>query len=156
MAGPPARIYRITAPVAEIAVSFKIAPAVGGSLPRLTGEVGDRLTEADRVELVGHVLRLVMVSAEEDREQSHADGDVDPGRAVDRQRLLDTEQRRSLALMAGSMGSWEWDGATGQLTWDDGQYRICGVDPKSFIVTPDSARTLLHPDDRDREGNAYA
>ena len=34
-----------------------------------------------------------------------------------------------LALKAGSMGSWEWDAATGKLTWDDGQYRICGVDP---------------------------
>ena len=71
-------------------------------------------------------------------------------------RLLDIEQRRSLALKAGSMGSWEWDGATGQLAWDDGQYRICGVDPKSFVVTPDSARTMLHPDDRDRLFNASA
>src|SRR5690349_5829215 len=61
-------------------------------------------------------------------------------------RLLDTEQRRSLALKAGSMGSWEWDGATGQLTWDDGQYRICGVDPKSFVVTPHNAKALVHPE----------
>ena len=65
-------------------------------------------------------------------------------------RLLDTEQRRSLALKAGSMGSWEWDGATGQLIWDDGQYRICGVEPKSFVVTPDSAKSLIHPDDCER------
>ena len=71
-------------------------------------------------------------------------------------RLLDTEQRRSLALMAGSMGSWEWDGATGQLTWDDGQYRICGVDPKSFVVTPDNAKALVHPDDWERLFSASA
>ena len=65
-------------------------------------------------------------------------------------RLIDSEQRRTLALMAGSMGSWEWDGATGTLAWDDGQYRICGVDPKSFVVTPQSAKALIHPDDYDR------
>src|SRR4051812_4763677 len=65
-------------------------------------------------------------------------------------RLIDSEQRRSLALMAGSMGSWEWDGATGQVTWDDGQYRICGVDPASFVVTAESARALVHPDDYGR------
>jgi two-component sensor histidine kinase/DNA-binding response OmpR family regulator len=65
-------------------------------------------------------------------------------------RLIDSEQRRSVALMAGSMGSWEWDGATGQLTWDDGQYRICGVDPASFVVNAETARALVHQDDYDR------
>jgi PAS domain S-box-containing protein len=65
-------------------------------------------------------------------------------------RLIDSEQRRTLALMASSMGSWEWDGATGKLVWDDGQYRICGLDPKSFVVTPQSAKALIHPDDYDR------
>ncbi len=65
-------------------------------------------------------------------------------------RLIDSEQRRTLALMAGSMGSWEWDGATGQLTWDDGQCRICGVDPASFTVSTQSAKALIHPDDYDR------
>jgi two-component sensor histidine kinase/DNA-binding response OmpR family regulator len=65
-------------------------------------------------------------------------------------RLIDSEQRRTLALMAGSMGSWEWDGASGKLAWDDGQYRICGLDPKTFTVTPESAKALVHPDDYER------
>src|SRR6185436_11534956 len=44
-------------------------------------------------------------------------------------RLLESEQRRSLALAAGSMGSWDWDLATGKIVWDEGQHAIFGVEP---------------------------
>ena len=64
-------------------------------------------------------------------------------------RLIDSEQRRSLALEAGSMGSWEWDAATNKLTWDDGQYRICCVDPEHFVVTPANVKALIPPEDYD-------
>ncbi len=62
-------------------------------------------------------------------------------------RLVQSEQRRSLALAAGQMGSWEWDPVNGHFVWDDGQYRIFGVDPASFAVTVDNIRALIHPDD---------
>jgi PAS domain S-box-containing protein len=62
-------------------------------------------------------------------------------------RLLQAEQGRSLALAAGQMGSWGWDLATGEWTWDQGTYRIFGVDPKSFKITADTIRALIHPDD---------
>jgi len=62
-------------------------------------------------------------------------------------RLLESEQRRSLALAAGSMGSWDWDWINGDWMWDEGQYRIFGVDPKSFVVTTANVEALLHPDD---------
>ena len=45
------------------------------------------------------------------------------------ERLLESEQRRSLALAAGKMGSWDWDWINGDWLWDEGQYRIFGVDP---------------------------
>ncbi len=62
-------------------------------------------------------------------------------------RLLESEQRRSLALAAGSMGSWDWDWTNGDWMWDEGQYRIFGVDPKAFVVTTTNVETLLHPAD---------
>ena len=62
-------------------------------------------------------------------------------------RLLESEQRRSLALAAGRMGSWDWDWLNGDWMWDEGQHRIFGVDPETFVVTPDNVRSLLHPDD---------
>jgi PAS domain S-box-containing protein len=62
-------------------------------------------------------------------------------------RLLQSEQRRSLALAAGRMGSWDWDWTNGDWMWDEGQFRIFGVDPKTFIVTLANVQALLHPDD---------
>ncbi|WP_407525647.1 response regulator [Methylobacterium oryzisoli] len=65
-------------------------------------------------------------------------------------RLRESEQRRSLALAAGRMGSWDWDPATGEYAWDEGQYRLFGVDPADFVPTPESVAPLVHPDDRGR------
>ena len=62
-------------------------------------------------------------------------------------RLLQSEQRRSLALAAGNMGAWDWDRVNGDCLWDDGQCRIFGVERESFAVTPENMRVLLHPDD---------
>ncbi len=62
-------------------------------------------------------------------------------------RLLESEQRRSLALAAGRMGSWDWDWVNGDWMWDEGQFRIFGVDPQNFAVNPDNVQTLLHPED---------
>ena len=68
--------------------------------------------------------------------------------------LMQSEQRRSLALAAGNMGSWEWDGATGHYLWDEGQYRIFGVDPQRFCGRarkysyPDSSRRLAQSANR--------
>jgi PAS domain S-box-containing protein len=64
--------------------------------------------------------------------------------------LLQSEQRRSLALAAGNMGSWDCDVATGQVSWDDGQYRIFGVDRGNFDLAPDHVMALIHPEDRAR------
>ena len=47
-------------------------------------------------------------------------------------RLVESEQRRSMALAAGNMGSWDWDWINGDWMWDAGQYRIFGVDPLEF------------------------
>jgi PAS domain S-box-containing protein len=71
-------------------------------------------------------------------------------------RLLESEQRRSLALAAGKMGSWDWDWVNGDWMWDEGQYRIFGVDPQTFVVTPATVQALLHPDDIDQLRKAVA
>jgi PAS domain S-box-containing protein len=62
-------------------------------------------------------------------------------------RLLESEQRRSLAIAAGNMGSWDWDWISGDWMWDEGQYRIFGVDPQTFVVNPQNVQALLFPDD---------
>src|SRR5438045_1774061 len=53
-------------------------------------------------------------------------------------RLVQSERLRTLALAAGQMGTWDWEVASGAFTWDEGQYRIFGVDPNEFQVTVES------------------
>ena len=62
-------------------------------------------------------------------------------------RLLESEQRRSLALAAGQMGSWDWNLATGEMSWDDGQHAIFGVVPEQFRPTPEYFNLLVLPED---------
>jgi PAS domain S-box-containing protein len=65
-------------------------------------------------------------------------------------KLLESEQRRSMAIAAGKMGSWDWDWINGDWMWDDGQYRIFGVSPETFDVTSANVQALLDPDDVDQ------
>jgi PAS domain S-box-containing protein len=48
------------------------------------------------------------------------------------------------------VGSWEWDLATGVVSWSDELYRIYGLEPRSKVITLDVFLGSLHPDDRDR------
>jgi len=71
-------------------------------------------------------------------------------------RLLESEQRRNLAIAAGKMGSWDWDWVNGDWMWDEGQFGIFGVDPQTFAVTTANVQALLHPDDLEELHKAVA
>ena len=71
-------------------------------------------------------------------------------------RLVESEQRRSMAIAAGKMGSWDWDWINGDWMWDDGQYQIFGLDPENFEVTPANVQAFLHPDDAHQLRHALA
>lgn len=64
-------------------------------------------------------------------------------------RLVESEQRRSMAIAAGKMGSWDWDWINGDWMWDEGQYKIFGIEPGTLDVTSSNIQTLFHPDDVD-------
>ena len=60
------------------------------------------------------------------------------------------EQRTLLAeaqKLAG-LGCWEWDPASGRLTWSDELYRIYGLQPGAFRPTFESYLERVHPEDR--------
>ena len=68
---------------------------------------------------------------------------------------MEEELRRSEAGLAEAqrishIGGWEWDIATGRITWSDELCRIYGVEPKDFGGTVDGYLALVHPDDRER------
>lgn len=71
-------------------------------------------------------------------------------------RLVESERRRTQAMAAGKMGSWDWDWLEGNWMWDEGQFRIFGVDPKTFKITPANLQQLLHPEDGEKLRRVFA
>jgi two-component sensor histidine kinase/DNA-binding response OmpR family regulator len=65
-------------------------------------------------------------------------------------RLRSSEQGRSLALAAGNMGSWDYNILSGEWFWDEGQSRIFGVDPSSFVPSAESIAKAIHLEDTER------
>ncbi|MGD9661768.1 MAG: PAS domain-containing protein, partial [Porticoccaceae bacterium] len=48
-----------------------------------------------------------------------------------------------------SLGTWQQNLDTGELTWSDNIYALYGVDPNDFASGQETFRALLHPDDRE-------
>jgi PAS domain S-box-containing protein len=66
---------------------------------------------------------------------------------------LDREAGRlrfELAIDAAQIGSFDWDLASGRLSWDDRMMQIFGFDRTEFDGTIEAFRARVHPDDRDR------
>jgi diguanylate cyclase (GGDEF)-like protein/PAS domain S-box-containing protein len=66
-----------------------------------------------------------------------------------RQELLNEAQR------LGKLGSWELEVDSGVLRWSDEVYRIFELDPQYFSPCYETFLQLVHPDDRERVGQAY-
>ena len=69
--------------------------------------------------------------------------------------LRRSEEGRGLALAAGKMGSWDWDVVSGNWSWDEGQKRLFGVDPHTFVPTTETMRMAIHSEDRARFEQAF-
>ncbi len=64
--------------------------------------------------------------------------------------LREQSKRLAKAERIAHLGSWEMDIATGQSTWSDEFFRICGFEPGAFEPTAELGMQLIHPDDRER------
>jgi diguanylate cyclase (GGDEF)-like protein/PAS domain S-box-containing protein len=60
------------------------------------------------------------------------------------------EERRRLrdAELVGHSGSWDWDIASGVISWSDGLFAIHGLDPMNFEGGYAQAASRVHEDDR--------
>src|SRR5438270_2098729 len=87
--------------------------------------------------------QLETLNQELERRVAERTGELEASNA----RLRESEQRRSVALAAGQMGSWDWNITTGECTWDAGQHRIFGAEPGAFALIYANIRPYIHPDD---------
>jgi PAS domain S-box-containing protein len=62
--------------------------------------------------------------------------------------LKESEERLRFALSAAQVGIWDWDMATGALTWSEQLEPMHGFAPGSFGGTFQAFLDLVHPDDR--------
>jgi PAS domain S-box-containing protein len=61
--------------------------------------------------------------------------------------LAHIERQLALAQQITHVGSWEWDAASGVVTWSDELYRIYGFEPQSREITFEFFLSRLHPED---------
>ncbi|MDP3419705.1 MAG: PAS domain-containing protein, partial [Thiobacillus sp.] len=64
--------------------------------------------------------------------------------------LRESAERLSQSQAMAHVGSWEWDIASGALTWTDEHYRIYGYEPGAVAATFELFINAIHPEDRDR------
>ncbi len=62
--------------------------------------------------------------------------------------LVQSEQRRSLALEAAKVGTWEWDLQTNENIWSNELWLLYGLEPYSCKPSYEEWRKIVHPDDR--------
>jgi PAS domain S-box-containing protein len=117
------------------AVDYLSVPIVPEVLRAKVGIFVELYRKTRQLERVNEELELRVRQRTAELEASH-------------RRLQASERRRSLALAAGAMGSWDWNTDTGDMAWDPGQYQIFGVEEHDFVPTLESVVALIHPEDR--------
>jgi two-component system cell cycle sensor histidine kinase/response regulator CckA len=129
--------------VIEVMATLEKAVAIGQNLPMIY-----------RVQWPNGEIRHVSANSRFER-----DAEGKPSRMVGTlmdvtDRVLAEESLRTsnatlqAALSLAEIGSWSFDLRNGKLTWSEELYRIHGVSPASFTVTPEAGHALVHPDDR--------
>jgi PAS domain S-box-containing protein len=73
-------------------------------------------------------------------------------RDITEARQAQQELRRSEAYLAEGQrishtGSWAWNVASGQIFWSAEHFRICGLEPRTFTPSIETAPRIIHPDD---------
>jgi PAS domain S-box-containing protein len=75
------------------------------------------------------------------------------GRIVERRRaaeeLFEKEQRLAESQHISQLGSWEWDIQRNELRWSEELYKIFGISPQEFYVSPETFLDRVHPEDRE-------
>jgi PAS domain S-box-containing protein len=63
-------------------------------------------------------------------------------------RVKKSEERLRLALLAGNMGTWDWEIDEQRVTWSENVYSLFGVTAQEFSGTYDGFVSLIYPEDR--------
>ncbi|MCT8266297.1 PAS domain-containing protein [Afifella sp. JA880] len=62
--------------------------------------------------------------------------------------LRESEERLSLALTIGGLGTWDWDLVTGAILWSDEHFRMEGYEVGEVVPSYEAWIARVHPEDR--------
>jgi PAS domain S-box-containing protein len=71
-------------------------------------------------------------------------------------RVRKSEERLRLALLAGHMGTWDWEIDERRVTWSENVYPLFGVTAQEFSGTYEGFLNLVYPEDRLRVEQAIS
>jgi PAS domain S-box-containing protein len=71
-------------------------------------------------------------------------------------RVRKSEERLRLALLAGNMGTWDWEIDERRVTWSENVYPLFGVAAQDFLGTYGGFLNLVYPEDRPRVDQAIS
>jgi PAS domain S-box-containing protein len=77
-------------------------------------------------------------------------------RKLTEQALADQRRLLQEAQNVAGLGCWEWDPASGRLTWSEQLYKLYGVEPGKFQPSFENYLERVHPDDRQQSGERVA
>jgi PAS domain S-box-containing protein len=139
----PDRIRELSRSVAN-GTSLRYETRIQGVQPGPPGQ-RDLLVAAAPVQVAGRTLVLLNTIDITDLRRAEAG-------------LRANEERLELARQGANLGIWDWDVATGTLSWSAHQWFLHGLEPLADGPTPELWRQSLHPSDRQRlvEGLAAA
>jgi PAS domain S-box-containing protein len=109
-----------------------------------------RLRRADGTEAVALISATLVRNAREEPHYYVVQLFDVTARREEAARLAASETQLAEAQQIARLGSWEWDLASGQVTWSDELYRTYGVQPGEAPGTYGSYLDKVHNDDRAR------
>jgi signal transduction histidine kinase len=99
--------------------------------------------------LTSHLLPLSLVTHEGSNAAAGNSDDALSSETSLREALARAEQILAESQELALIGSWEWDIATGRLTWTAQTFRNFGEDPRTFTPSFENYTERLHPEDRE-------
>ena len=118
-----------------VVAAIAVAGAVNGTTPLGSGSATEVVQILEGL-LAGVTISVLILGA------------VLAEREATDEALARAHTRLAEAQEVALVGSWEWNSATGRLTWSDELYRLYGLEAQSVEMTYESFLERVHPADR--------